>query len=488
MDRERDLRRIVIIGAGPGGLCTAIKLREAGIEHFVILERASGVGGTWYNNTYPGLECDVRSHLYSYSFAPKKDWTKPYPAQPEILAYLQEIAAKYGILPHVRLETEVLGARWVEDTASWALATNRGTLDARVLISAMGMFNVIRWPDIPGLDDFRGTLFHSARWNHEHDLSGETVAVIGAAASAVQLAPEIAKEVGQLHLFQRSASWVLPKANAPFSEEEIARFVEDPDAARLERAKIYGEVDGGLTFHDPEVRRTCEAAGLNALSRVADPGVRAKLTPTVPWGWHRPLVTNEWFPMFNRPNVELVSEPIERITADAIVTTDGSVRRVDTIVAATGFDVGRFLSAIQVTGRDGLQLEDAWRDGARAYLGITTTGFPNVFMLYGPNTNNGSILTMLEYQADYIVRQIVRMVAEGIAWIDVRREAMDRYDDQVQRELAEVEVWQVACHNYYRAPSGRIVTQWPKPMAEYRRRTSVPDADAYETRKLAGRA
>ena len=481
---QRETRRIVIVGAGPGGMCTAIKLREAGIEDFVILEQASGVGGTWHNNTYPGLECDVRSHLYSFSFAPKRDWTRPYPSQPEILEYLQGVAEKYAILPHIRLGTQVRSARWDEEACVWHVETDGGGIDAQVVVSAMGMFNVIKWPDIQGLEDFRGTLFHSARWNHRHDLSGEAVAVIGSAASAVQLAPEIAPHVAQLFLFQRSASWVIPKENDPFTEEQIRRFLDDPDAARLERAKILGEVEAGLTFSDPEIRRQCEAAGRQALSVVEDADLRARLTPTVPWGCHRPLWSNKYYPMFNRTNVELVTDPIERITADSIVTVDGKTRRVDTIVAATGFDVGRFLSAIDVTGRGGRKLEDAWKDGAEAYLGITTTGFPNVFMLYGPNTNNGSILTMLEHQADYIVRQIARMEAEEIAWMDVRRDAMARYNERVQRELSQVEVWQAACHNYYRAASGRIVTQWPNRMDEYQRRACEPDANAYETGKM----
>lgn len=471
---------IAIIGAGPGGLCTAIRLLEAGLRDFRIFERASGVGGTWYNNIYPGLECDVRSHLYSFSFAPKKDWSQPYPAQPEILAYLQEIAKRYEILPHVSFDTEVRSARWDVESSTWELVTSRETLRARVLVSAMGMFNVLRWPELPGLDSLQGTLFHSARWRSDCDMSGERVAVIGSAASAVQLAPEIAPVVEQLLLFQRSASWVLPKANTPFTPSEIERFVRDPDAARLERAKIEAEIDAGLTFSDPEMRRGAEGAGLQSLAAVRDPDVRARLTPTVPWGCHRPLVTNKFYPMFNRPNVELITEPIERITERGIATRDGREHAVDTIVCATGFDVGRFLSAIEVTGRGGLRLDDVWRDGAMAYRGIAVPGFPNAFMLYGPNTNNGSILTMIEAQADYIVRQIRRMRDEGLCWVDVRPEPMKRWVERVDRELAEVEVWQVHCHNYYRGPSGRIVTQWPKPMAEFARRLAEPDLEAYE--------
>ena len=477
---NQNFHKVVIIGAGPGGLCMAIKLLQAGIDDFAILEKASGLGGTWYNNIFPGLCCDVPSHLYSFSFEPKRDWTQPYPAQPEILEYLQGVAAKYKIEPYIQFDTRVTEARWSDETSSWTLATDRGEIRARVVVSAMGMFNNLKLPDIPGLDGFAGSLFHTSRWDRDHDLTGRTVAVIGAAATAVQMAPEVAKLAKRLYLFQRSASWVLPKENDPFSEEQIAHFVDDPDAARIERETIYQRIDGGLLFSDPEMRRAAEQAGLANLAQVEDPEVRRKLTPSVPWGCHRPLSTNDWFPMFNRPNVELVTEPIANITHDAIVCADGKSRRVDTIVAATGFDVTRYLSAIRVTGRGGLRLEDAWNDGPEAYLGIATTGFPNIFMLYGPNTNNGSILTLLEYQVAYVIRMLEHMEREGIAWMDVRRDAMDRYNELIQRELDGVEVWNVSCHNYYRTPSGRIVTQWPNTMSEYRRRTRKLDDTAYE--------
>jgi cation diffusion facilitator CzcD-associated flavoprotein CzcO len=349
-----------------------------------------------------------------------------------------------------------------------------------VVVSAIGMFNELQWPDIPGLDEFRGTLFHSARWNHAHDLSGKSVAVIGSAATAVQMIPEIAKAVGRLYVYQRSANWVLPKANGPFTREQSARFVNEPDAARSEREKIYGEVEKNCTFSDPQVRRDAERAGLAALSAVTDPEVRRKLTPTVAWGCHRPLVTNDYYPTFNRPNVELVTESIEKISGDSILTADGKERRIDTLVLATGFQVARFLSAIDVTGRGDRRLEDEWRDGARAYLGISVPGFPNLFMLYGPNTNNGSILQMLEYQVEFVLRQIQLMETGKITWMDVRREAMERYDAQIQEELAVIEVWQAVCHNYYRAESGRIVTQWPNTMSEYRRRCRASPPDSYE--------
>jgi cation diffusion facilitator CzcD-associated flavoprotein CzcO len=293
------------------------------------------------------------------------------------------------------------------------------------------------------------------------------------------MAPELAKDVAQLYVYQRSPTWVLPRDNDPFTDEELARFAHEPDAALAERERIFNEIDPHIAFSSREVCELAEAAGLQNLSAVEDPAVRKELTPRVPWGCHRPLFSNAWFPMFNRSNVELVIEPINRITEDSIVSGAGNVRRVDIIVAATGFHATCFLSAIDVTGRGGLRLEAAWADGPEAYLGIATRGFPNLFMLYGPNTNNGSIITLLEFQVEYVMRQLARMDAEGIQWMEVRGDVMRRYNEQLQRELDSVEVWQASCHNYYRAASGRIVTQWPSTMSEYRRRTSRPDADAY---------
>jgi cation diffusion facilitator CzcD-associated flavoprotein CzcO len=480
MSHHEAVRKIVIIGAGPGGLCMAIKLRQAGIREFVILEEASGLGGTWYHNRYPGLCCDIPSYLYSYSFEPKRDWSRPYPPQPEILTYLEDVAARYEIVPHIRFDTKVEAARWDEESCTWRVSSARGEFVSRILISAVGMLNSPKWPDIPGIDAFGGKLLHSARWDGDLDVSGCTLAVIGSAATAVQMAPELARDLRQLYLYQRSPTWVLPRENDPFTAEELARFADDPDAARAEREKIFDAIDPHITFSNREVCELSEAAGLQNLLAVEDPEVRRKLTPQVPWGCQRPLFSNTWFPMFNRPNVELIADPIERLTEDSIVSGGGESRRVDIIVAATGFHATRFLSAIDVTGRGGLRLEDAWADGPEAYLGIATPGFPNVFMLYGPNTNNGSIITLLEFQVEYVIRQLARMEAEGIKWMEVRGDVMKRYNEQLQRELDSVEVWQSTCHNYYRAASGRIVTQWPNTMSEYRRRASRPDPDAYE--------
>ena len=474
--------RVAILGAGPGGLCMGIRLREAGFEDFVLLEKAAGVGGTWYWNRYPGCACDIPSHLYSFSFEPNCDWSRPYATQAEILAYMEHCARKYALLPHCRFGNGVRRAVWDERRARWTLELDGGdALEAEVVVSALGMFNELAWPAIEGLGSFEGTSFHSARWNWDHDLAGERVGVIGSAASAVQFVPEIAKRAGRVHLFQRTANWVLPKEDAPFAPEQLESFRKDAASMLALREAIYRQVDGGMTFSDPKALAELEAAGRGAIEAVRDPELRRKLRPQHPFGCKRPLLSNDYYPAFNRPNLELVTERIERLAPDAVVTADGRRRRVDTLILATGFATTKYLAAIEVVGRGGRRLEEAWRDGPSAYLGITTAGFPNLFMLYGPNTNNGSILSMLECQVDYALRQIRRLADEGLAWLDVRPAPMERWNEELQRAIARVAVWQADCNGYYRAPSGRVVTQWPWSMSEFRRRSSAPDADAYES-------
>jgi cation diffusion facilitator CzcD-associated flavoprotein CzcO len=481
--RKRNAPRIAIIGAGPGGLCMAVRLLGAGFGDFVLLEKGEGVGGTWYHNRYPGCACDIPSHLYSFSFEVKRDWSRPYAPQAEILAYMQHVAEQYGVLPHCRFGSAVRAATWDERRACWTLALASGeSIEAEVVVSAIGMFNDLAWPAIRGLDSFAGTSFHSARWRWDHDLTGERVAVIGSAASAVQFVPEIVKQAAHVTLFQRTANWVMPKLDTPYTEEQLAHFRSDPHAALALRNEIYQQVDSGMTFSDPEALAKIETAGLAAIDVVSDPELRRKLRPDHPFGCKRPLISNDYYAAFNRPNLELVTDAISHVTRDAVVTAQGRAVRADTLILATGFSATRYLSAIDVTGRGGQRIEDAWSDGARAYLGITTAGFPNLFMLYGPNTNNGSILAMIESQVDYTLRQIERIADEGLAWLDVRPEPMERYNEEIQRAIAGVRVWQAGCTGYYRTPSGRVVTQWPYSMTEFRVRTQKPDADAYEAR------
>ncbi|NQV22568.1 MAG: NAD(P)/FAD-dependent oxidoreductase, partial [Rhodospirillales bacterium] len=427
--------RIVIIGAGSSGLCTAIHLKKAGIEDFVILEKGTGVGGTWYHNTYPGAECDVQSHLYQFSFEQKNDWSKPYGGQAEILEYLNHCFDKYEVRPYVRFGTAVTTAEWQDDDDCWLITTDSGKqLEAQVLVSGLGMFNDLKWPTIPGIDDFEGEYFHSARWNHDIDLTGKRIGVIGLAASAIQFTPELAKVAGQLTLYQRTANWVVPKGNTPHSEETLAKFRANPELVTQSRAEIYDGWNTLCTFNDKKILSGLEDAGMENIGVVTDPELRQKLTPHHPFGCKRPLFSDVYYPIFNQDNVELVTDTIERVTAKGIVS-GGVERAFDVIVYATGFRTTNYLSSIDVRGAGGRKLADAWSDGPQAYLGVSTAGFPNLFMLYGPNTNQGCILFMLERQVEFILRQLKRMDAENLAWIDIRPDVMAEFNDKLQVAL-----------------------------------------------------
>ena len=477
---------VLIIGAGPGGLCAGIQLTRAGITDFVIVEKAAGVGGTWWHNRYPGAECDVESHLYSFSFEPKADWSRPYAGQVEIRQYVEHVATKYDMLPCCRFGVEVQSARWLERKAHWHVQMTDGrVITTRVLISAIGMFNDIATPDIAGLDRFAGTTFHTARWQDDVDLRGKRVALIGSAASAVQTAPEIAPLVAQLDVYQRTPQWVVPKKDTPFTEDELEFFRTHPEAVRAHRDELYEQLQAAILFNNPKLLADAQAAGLRNIAHVEDETLRARLTPAWSYGCRRPLLSNKYYPMFNRDNVRLLDGGIDRIEPSGIVTADGEHRRTDTIILATGFETTRYLSALDVTGRAGLHIQDAWRDGAMAYLGITTSGFPNLFMLYGPNTNNNSLITMLELETDYAVRQIIKLLSSPNAssdksWIDVRPDAMAAYNTQLQKDIAGISVWRSDCRGYYRAPSGRIVTQFPYTMTQYTQMLAMDDAHAYE--------
>lgn len=480
--------RIVIIGAGSAGLCTAVHLKRAGIEDFVILEKGDGIGGTWHWNRYPGAECDVQSHLYSFSFEPKLDWSRPFAGQEEILGYLNDVADKYDVRGHVRFGTAVTALEWREGTGRWHVQTAGGDVyDAQIVVSAIGMFNEIHWPDIPGIEEFEGAYWHSARWNHDHDLGGERVGVIGIAASAIQFCPELAPVVGELRMFQRTANWVVPKANTPYTQEELDYFRTHPEAVQKSRDEIYAVWNSLATFKDRETLAQIEASGLERLAEVKDPETRRKLTPNHPFGCKRPLFSDVYYPIFNRDNVALVTEDIERITRKGVRTIDGCEHELDTLVYSTGFYTTSYLTAYTVTGRDGRDLREAWSDGAQAYYGTNTAGFPNLFMLYGPNTNQGSILFMIERQVEHVMRQIGRLDAEKLAWLDVRADVMRAFNEQLQEDVKQIDVWQADCGHefYYRHPSGRFVTNWPDTMDAYAERTQRVPPDAFEVQRLA---
>jgi cation diffusion facilitator CzcD-associated flavoprotein CzcO len=463
----------------------AIRLKEAGFEDFILFEKSGEVGGTWNHNRYPGCACDIQSELYSFSFDVNTSWSRPYAPQPEILAYLRGVAERHGVLPACRFQTEVVGAEWSDAKSEWTLRLgDGGTHAADVVVSALGMFNDLAYPEIEGLDLFAGTTFHTAKWNWGHDLAGRRVAVIGSAASAIQLIPEVVKTAGHVDYYQRTANWVLPKDDTPYSEETLRQRAADPSLVVARRNEIYDSIDSGTGFLNETRQRELEAIGRATMEVVEDPAVRAKLLPTHPWGCKRPLFSNDYYPAFNRPNLTLVTDPIERITKSGVVA-GGVLRPVDTLILATGFAANRYLSAIDVTGRGGLRIEDAWREGAQAHLGVTTAGFPNLFQLYGPNTNNGSIITMIEFQVDYVVGLVKRLADERLAWLDVRKDAMDAYNVELQKAIDGVTVWQAGCNHYYASASGRIVTQYPHSMSFFKEQAKGVDPAIFEVAPLA---
>ncbi len=467
--------RVAIIGAGAGGLGLAIRLAKSRQRDFVLFEASDGVGGTWRSNTYPGAACDVPSHLYSYSFARKPDWTKTYAEQPEILRYLEDCAERFGVSGHVRPNTRIESALWDEGDGRWRLTdAHGGVYEADVLVSAVGTFATPSYPDIAGLRSFAGPCFHSARWQHEHDLAGRRVAVIGTGASAAQIVPELAKVAEAVHVFQRTPQWILPRSDKPFTEEEKRRFARNPIAARRHRRELYWALENTIAFrHGEEGAERLEAVALSHLDyRIKDDELRGKLTPDYPFGCKRALVCSDFYKAVLRDNVELVTERIERVTPGAIVTADGRERPLDAIVLATGFKATEYLASIDVVGVGGRRLHDDWSEVAHAYMGLTVAGYPNFFMLYGPNTNQGgnSIIVILEAQATYVLSALRAMRWRRARAVDVRRDVMDAYNRELQEALAGT-IWSDGCQSYFKNANGKIATQLPQTSRWYAQRT-----------------
>ncbi len=479
--------RVGIIGTGFSGLGMAIKLKEAGVESFTLFEKNDGVGGTWRENTYPGAACDVPSHLYSFSFEPRPDWSRAFSPQAEILDYLEHCADAYGIRPHIRFGAEVADLCFDEERAVWHLRTADGDEhELDVVVAGLGQLNRPAYPDVPGRDDFAGTSFHSARWDHDHELRGERVAVVGNGASALQFIPEIAPDVERLTIFQRSANWVMPKPDHGFPAWLNELFARYPAVERLYRRRIYwGFESHWLWFKaDSRTGALMEKVARRYLDKaVSDPELRADLTPDYPLGCKRVLISNDYYRAVQRPNVELVTDRIERIVPDGVVTTDGTTHEVDTIIWGTGFETTHFLAPLQVTGRQGRTLEEVWRDGAEAHLGVTVAGFPNLFLLYGPNTNLGhnSIVFMIECQVQLILRYLRELAAEGCATIEVRPEAMAEFNRELQ-ESARDTVWDKGCTSWYKTDTGRITNNWTRSTVSYWWRTRRPSFDDLELR------
>jgi cation diffusion facilitator CzcD-associated flavoprotein CzcO len=456
---------VAIVGSGFAGLAMAAELKRSGVEDFLVLERARDVGGTWRDNSYPGCACDVPSHLYSFSFAPNPEWSSTFSPQPEIHAYLRRVAEREGLLEHVCFGHELESASWDEARGSWQLQTSGGTVRARVLIAAAGPLSEPSIPQIPGLQDFEGTVFHSATWDHDHSLDGELVAVIGTGASAIQFVPQIQPRAARLHVFQRTAPWIMPRPDRPLTRTERIVYRHIPGAQRLMRKAIYwGRELYAIPMLRARLSRVIELAARRHLRRqVPDPALRAKLTPDYAPGCKRILVSNDYLPSLCEGNVEVVCEGISEIRARSIVTADGCEREVDTIILGTGFHVTDLPIAERVFGRDRRTLAEHWDGSLEAHRGTTVAGFPNLFLLLGPNTGLGhtSVLVMAEAQVGYVSRALAHMRAHSAVVVEPRAEAQRRWNEAVQRRMDRT-VWMAGgCRSWYIDRNGRNSTLWP---------------------------
>ncbi|MGH2952174.1 MAG: flavin-containing monooxygenase [Solirubrobacterales bacterium] len=478
--------RIAIVGAGFGGLGAAIRLLKTGEREFVVLERAGEVGGVWNQNTYPGCQCDVPSHLYSFSFAQNPDWTRTFPLQDELKHYLRRCSEEFGVRPHLRLRCEVTEARWDQEERHWRVETSLGPLTADVLVAAPGPLTEPRVPEIPGLDRFEGAKFHSAQWDHDHELAGERVAVIGTGASAIQFVPRIQPEVGRMHVFQRTPPWVMPHTDRPISRLERRLFRRFPALQRLIRRAVYWSRESfvlGFAVERRLMRAPERIARRHLRRQVPDPELRAKLTPDYEFGCKRILLSNDYLPALTRPNVELVTDAVTEVRERSVVTADGTEREVDAIIFGTGFHVTDPPVAEGVFDRDGRSLAEVWAEGGmRSHNGTAVAGFPNLFFIAGPNTGLGhtSMLVMIEAQLAYILDALRTMREHGLATVDVRPEVQERESVRLQRKLRDT-VWVAGgCQSWYADAEGRVTTIWPDFTFRFRNRLRSFDLESYE--------
>ncbi len=463
--------RIAIVGAGWGGIAAAVKLRKAGIESFTMFERNDGPGGVWLENRFPGLMVDVPSRIYSFSFKQVYDWRRTHATRADILEYTEAVMQEFGLYEHFRGGLAVTRVVWDDERHAYSVETADGaTEEFDVVISAVGLFNTPRYPTWPGLDSFEGVTFHASRWEGEHELRRKRIAYVGTGATAIQVVPEIAPEAERLYVFQRDPAWAIPRGDHDLSPETRASLMAHPWRQRWDRVKMYWQFER-VIWGMRRIRRRKTTVQLRAerhlQATLGDrPELKAAVTPTHPFGHKRPLFENGFYETLKRDNVELVPRAVERVTATAVVDTDGNEHEVDVLIMGTGFRVSEFISSMEVVGRDGTTLQDTWRGSPVAFVGCTVPGFPNFYMLYGPNTNGGgSIAVQLERAADYAVRAIRRMVREDVTALEVRRgayELWDRYIDWRNSQMVYAKA-----SNYYRSSSGKIVTEWPGTLTFY---------------------
>jgi cation diffusion facilitator CzcD-associated flavoprotein CzcO len=476
--------QIIIAGAGFSGLATAIRLKQQGKHDFLVLERAEEMGGVWQVNTYPGCTCDVPSHLYSLSFAPNPDWTQTYSPQPEIRDYLRRTAAEFGIDPHIRTGVGVQSATWSEDEQHWALETNGRNYTASVFISAVGPLTEPKFPDVPGLQDFEGKLMHSARWDHDYDLVGKRVASIGTGASAIQYVPEIVDELARLYVLQRTPPWVMPHGNRAITDFERALYRLLPAAQLLVRQGVYAsrEILVLGMVKDPRLLGVLERVSRSHMRKsISDPVLLQKVMPDYTVGCKRIVPSNRWYPALAQPNVELVTGGLIEVRGSTVVASNGIEREVDAIILGTGYHVTDIPFASHLTGRDGALLQDVWQGSPRAYLGTSIPGFPNFFMLLGPNTGLGhsSMVYMIESQIDHVLNAISALDAAGTRVIEVRPEVHAQYNRDVDARMRGT-VWEIGgCSSFYIDRTGRNATLWPDWTWRFRRLARRPPAGAY---------
>lgn len=476
--------RIAIIGTGFGGLGLAIQLKRAGFEQFTLFEKAGDVGGVWRDNTYPGAACDVPSHLYSFSFEQELGWKNRYGSSQEIHQYLKHCTEKYQLYPHIQFNTEIASADFDATQGVWQIQSLTGEkFEAEFLIAAVGQLNRPAYPKIKGLETFKGKTFHSARWDHDYDLNNKRVAVIGTGASAIQFVPEIAKQVAHLDIYQRSAPYVIPKPDRIYSRLERKAFQKLPVLQSLDRVFQYSY---------NEIRLKSFTATLNEIplaeyifqrhirEEIKDPHFRHRLMPDYPIGCKRILISNHWYQSLVRPNVEVINTAIQEVTENGIVDKEGIHREVDTIIYGTGFAATEFMAPMQITGLNGKRLKDQWADGAEAYLGLTVSGFPNFFMLYGPNTNLGhnSIVYMIESQVNYILDALQAHIQNNLAFTDLKAEIQVQFNQEIQERMKST-MWSQGCTSWYQTATGKNTNNWPGFTLEYRQRTRRFDLENY---------
>ncbi len=476
-------RSVAVVGAGFAGVAAVVMLKRAGYDDVTVFERGERIGGVWHHNTYPGAACDVPSHQYEFSFAPNPRWSRRYAPQAEIQAYVEDVARREGVVDRIRTGTEVTGASWDAQRSRWTLETAAGPHEADVLITACGQLAVPSVPPIPGLDSFDGPAFHSARWDHSVDVAQKRVAVVGSGCSAIQIVPAIQPKVAHVDVYQRSPGWTIPKMDFAYSERTKRLFERFPALQRADRAAVFAFMElgaAGMTKQQWLLGPFRAVARRQITKAIKDPELRAKVTPKDEIGCKRIMLTDEWYPTLVKPNVDLVTDRIAEVTPAGIRTQDGTERPYDVLVLATGFEAHAFVAPMHVVGEEGKSLAEVWGGVPKAYLGTSVAGFPNMFLLYGPNTNGGtgSVIYTIEAGVDHVIAALRELDRRDAQRIEVRRRAAEEFDRELRAALRNT-VWHSGCTSWYVDEHGNDPSQWPWLWSQYRRRTERLDPDAY---------